>query len=140
MGNAPIQAVATYKYLGIIIDNGGRFVNQRETIKRKGLALEITLRNPKRRGTILTPLIRVAQVKILPTSTYVSEAKRGRDCKILDKTLSKAYRIMFSLPNYTPVAQIRLEFGLTKQSLARQGAYIICCKKIRRAAPNTLNG
>lgn len=84
-------------------------------------------------------MVELIRAKLLPTITYGSEAQRGRDSKILVGVVAKVYRIIFGLPTRVSPAQIRLELGVQKQTLARQGATVIFWDKVRKSKPGTLN-
>lgn len=55
----------------------------------------------------------------------------GRDAKLLDSLQMKTYKQVFHLPSNASPAQIRLEFGLLQQSIARRYHFIKTMHKIR---------
>lgn len=116
------------------LDTGGRFLAQKNSIRHKGLALATSLKtlSSKLTGPSILPLVEAVRAKLLPTITYGSEAQKGRDAKILHATVT-AYRVIFGLPKYTSPAQIRLEFGVQKQTFARQGTFITAWDRMRKA-------
>lgn len=136
-----LEVIKEYKYLGIIFDRKGSFGQQKTMIKTRGTALAVSQKNIKLKimGPDLTPLLEVLRAKLLPTITYGSECMSGRDETILDKVVSKSLQILFNLPQYTSPAQLRLEFGLQKQQVARKGAYTKCWHKIKGSEVGSLN-
>lgn len=121
-----LDVVIEYRYLGVILDSKGSFKPQCEDIKKRGLMTAVSLRNLKNKITwpSLLPIIKVIEAKMIPSITYGSEAMRGRDAEMVDGTVARALRMIFGLPRYTSPTQMRLEFGLAKEELARTGVYL----------------
>ncbi|KAJ1161577.1 hypothetical protein NDU88_002061 [Pleurodeles waltl] len=66
------------------------------------------------------PLLKVIQAKLIPTITYGSETLRSRGDDHLDQMITKLFKRLFSLPNYDSPAQVHLQLGLVRQSVARK--------------------
>ncbi|KAJ1101092.1 hypothetical protein NDU88_006165 [Pleurodeles waltl] len=83
IAGSKIKGTASYKYLGITLDNNGSFRLHKDEIKKKGITLATGLQFPsdKLNKYSLSPLLEIASAKVFLTLAYDSVALQGRDSK-----------------------------------------------------------
>lgn len=120
-----IETVKFYKYLGITFDDRLSFKQHFINQKAKATALSFAFR--KLRDTLAFPnhehLLKIMKAKLIPSLTYGTVIFRGKDSKSLDSLQIKVFKSVFKVPKYIGHANVRLEFGLKRQTLTRQSVF-----------------
>lgn len=139
LGTRGEQGWRNYKYLGLILD--GSFRIHKEEIKKKGLALTAGLETISRHLNEPShcSILEITRAKVVVSLVCGSEALRGRAIPALDKAVTQKYRQIFLPSRSTLPAQIRLEFGLTKQSYSRRASFVTFCYKLKTFEVNSIN-
>lgn len=121
----PIEVVKTYRYLAVMFDNRVSFKCHFKDLRAKTMTLMHAFKCLQKSLSCQSyeHILKFMRAKLQPTISCGSTITRGKDAKLLDLLIVKAYKATFGIPRSVSQAEIRLEFGLQRQCLVSQGAF-----------------